>query len=99
MDAKAEKCILVSYSDEQKGYKCYNLRTKEVPVSRDVVFDKLALWYQPSTNLTPMDSMPITKDEINEVDPIDEEEIGTLEENSISFQLSKPNEELSRMAN
>jgi hypothetical protein len=24
LDAKAEKCILVGYSDEQKGYKCYN---------------------------------------------------------------------------
>ena len=24
LDAKAKKCILVSYSDEQKGYKCYN---------------------------------------------------------------------------
>ena len=24
LDAKAEKCILVNYSDEQKGYKCYN---------------------------------------------------------------------------
>ena len=32
LDAKAEKCILVGYSDEQKGYKCYNPRTKEVRV-------------------------------------------------------------------
>ena len=24
LDAKAEKCILVGYSDEQKGYKCYH---------------------------------------------------------------------------
>ena len=24
LDAKAEKCILVGYSDEQKGHKCYN---------------------------------------------------------------------------
>ena len=27
---KSEKCILVSYSQEQKGYKCYNPRTIEV---------------------------------------------------------------------
>ena len=27
LDAKAEKCIFVRYSDEQKGYKCYNPRT------------------------------------------------------------------------
>ena len=40
LDAKAEKCILVGYSDEQKGYKCYNPRTKQAHVSRDVVFDE-----------------------------------------------------------
>ena len=43
-----------------------------------------------------MDSMPITKDEINEVDPIDEEEIGTLEGSPTSFRLGGPMEELSR---
>ena len=48
LDAKAEKCILVGYSDEQKGYKCYNPRTKEARVSRDVVFDESASWYLPS---------------------------------------------------
>ena len=35
LDAKAEKCILVSYSDEQKGCKCYNPQTKKVQVRRD----------------------------------------------------------------
>ena len=40
LDAKAEKCILVGYSDEQKGYKCYNPLTKQARVSRDVVFDE-----------------------------------------------------------
>ena len=39
LDAKAEKCILVGYLDEQKGYKCYNPLTKQAHVSRDVVFD------------------------------------------------------------
>ena len=43
LDAKAEKCILVSYLDEPKGYKCYNPRTKQARVSRDVVFDESAL--------------------------------------------------------
>ena len=42
LDAKGEKCILVGYSDEQKGYKCYNPRTKQGRVSRDVVFDESA---------------------------------------------------------
>ena len=40
LDAKAKKCILVSYSDEQKGYKSYNPTTKQVRVSGDVVFDE-----------------------------------------------------------
>ena len=49
LDAKAEKCILVGYSDEEKGYKCYNPRTKQARVSRDVVFDESASWYLPPT--------------------------------------------------
>jgi hypothetical protein len=48
LDAKAEKCILVGYSDEQKGYKCYNPQTKQACVSRDVVFDESTSWYLPS---------------------------------------------------
>ena len=42
LDAKAKKCILVGYLDEQKGYKCYNPRTKQARVSRDIVFDESA---------------------------------------------------------
>ena len=45
LDAKAEKCILVGYSEEQMGYKCYNPPTKQARVSRDVVFDESASWY------------------------------------------------------
>ena len=30
LDAKSEKCILVDYSHEQKGYKGYNLRVTQV---------------------------------------------------------------------
>jgi hypothetical protein len=56
LDAKAEKCILVGYSDEQKGYKCYNPQTKQACVSRDVVVDESASWYLP-TALEP-DSNP-----------------------------------------
>lgn len=42
LDQKAKKC---GYSLEQKGYKCYNPVTRVVRVSRDVVFDELASWY------------------------------------------------------
>ena len=40
LDPKAEKCIFVGYSLEQKGYRYYNnLDTREIFVSKDVVFD------------------------------------------------------------
>ncbi|MCO5612558.1 hypothetical protein L7F22_066826 [Adiantum nelumboides] len=45
LDPKAEKCIFIGYSLEQKGYKCYNPITHHVRVSRDVVFDEMASWY------------------------------------------------------
>ena len=55
LDQKYEKCILVGYSQEQKGYKCYNSQTKQVQVSQDVVFDESASWYAlPSPNFIPM---------------------------------------------
>ena len=64
LDAKAEKCILVGYSDEQNGYKCYNPRTKQASMSRDVVFYESASWYLP---LTPdLNSNPSSDDEVSE---------------------------------
>ena len=75
LDCKAEKCILVFYSNEQKGYKCYNPRTKEVRVNRDVMFNVSASWYQPLTNSTTLESMSNFEDEASEAEmPLDEEE-------------------------
>ena len=42
LDPKATKCTFIGYSLEQKGYKCYNLVTCQVRVSRDVVLDDMA---------------------------------------------------------
>ena len=88
-DAKAEKRILVGYIDEQKSYKCYNPRTKLVRVSRYVVFDESALWYQPLTNTTLVHSMLNPGDEASEAELLNEEEINNLEESPISFCLLK----------
>ena len=41
LDPKAEKCVFIGYSLEQKGYRCYNPLTHKLRVSRDVVFDEL----------------------------------------------------------
>jgi hypothetical protein len=45
LDPKAEKCVFIGYSLEQKGYRCYNPITREMRVSRDVVFDEMSNWY------------------------------------------------------
>jgi transposase InsO family protein len=37
LDPKAEKCVFIGYSLEQKGYRCYNPVTCKMRVSRDVV--------------------------------------------------------------
>jgi hypothetical protein len=44
-DTKAEKCVFIGYSLKQKGYRCYNPVTREMRVSRDVVFDEMSSWY------------------------------------------------------
>jgi hypothetical protein len=47
LDPKAEKCIFIGYSLEQKGYRCFNPSTRKLQVSRDVVFDEMASCYSP----------------------------------------------------
>ena len=39
------------------------------------MFSEMASWYQPPPNLTPMDPMPNSKDEANEVEMMVDEEI------------------------
>ena len=38
MDSKSEKCIFIGYKYGLKGYKLWNLVTRKVVYSRDVVF-------------------------------------------------------------
>ena len=83
LNAKAEKCILIGYSNEHKGYKCYNPQTKQARVSYIVVIDESTSQYFPS-RLTLHNSIPISEDEVSEVVmPLYEEEIGALEESLI----------------
>ncbi len=41
LDPKADKCIFIGYSLEQKGYRCFNPSTHKLQVSKDVVFDEM----------------------------------------------------------
>jgi transposase InsO family protein len=45
LDSKAKKCVFIGYSLEQKGYKCSNPITREMRVSKDVVFNEMSNWY------------------------------------------------------
>ena len=38
LDNKSERCIFIGYKDGLKGYKLWNLETRKVVYSRDVVF-------------------------------------------------------------
>ena len=58
LNPKSEKCILVGYSLEQMGYKCFNPSTWKVCISQDVVFNKSTSWYK--LGLTPLE--PFTND-------------------------------------
>ena len=92
LDPKSEKCILIGYSLEQKGYKCYNPSTRKVRVSRDVVFDESASWYAPETTTTPT---PLDA-EYTERGVEDEDRITRMfEESPVTTRLSGPQEPLS----
>jgi hypothetical protein len=47
LDPKADKCIFIGYSLEQKGYRCFNPSTRKLQVSRNVVFEEMVSWYSP----------------------------------------------------
>ena len=44
LDDNSVKCIFVGYSSETKGYRFFNPLTKQLIVSRDVVFDEKNAW-------------------------------------------------------
>ena len=43
LQPKSEHCIFLGYPLDYRGWKCYNPLTKEVVISRDVVFVELEL--------------------------------------------------------
>ncbi|CAL9000577.1 unnamed protein product [Prunus brigantina] len=47
-DSRAAKCFFMGYSSTQKGYKCYDSRTRKIIISRDVVFDETCSFFDKS---------------------------------------------------
>lgn len=45
-DYRASPCVFIGYASRQKGYKLYNLKTKVVFISRDVIFQEKFYPYQ-----------------------------------------------------
>lgn len=43
-DEKGEKCIFIGYSEQSKAYKLYNPITKNVIISKDVIFIENEAW-------------------------------------------------------
>ena len=72
LDPRATKCAFMGYSSTQKGYKCYNLVTKRLVVSRDVKFDETTLYFSRKVDdegqgeslhdLFPLPSIPLCQD-------------------------------------
>ena len=92
MDAKSEKCILIGYSHEHKGHKCYNPQSKLVQLSCDVVFDEPSSWYSiPPPTLESSEPNSEVEAHLMDVD-----KTNTQEESPISFWLSVSNEGLSQ---
>jgi len=44
LDARSQKCVMLGYSEESKGYKMVDPITKKVIVSKDVVFEEEQSW-------------------------------------------------------
>lgn len=44
LDNKGTKCVFLGISEESKAYRLYNLVTKKIIISRDVIFDEDSNW-------------------------------------------------------
>jgi len=51
LDDKRQKCIFLGISDKSKAYRLFNLITKKIVVSRDVIFNEEAIWNWGDNNL------------------------------------------------
>ena len=87
LDPKAEKCIFVGYSLQQKGYRCYNPVTRELRVSRDVVFDELRSWYSDANDAIRAD---VKDDVVVQIDKPQSQVLSGPQESSSHGFVEKP---------
>ena len=59
LESKSRKCILVGYSEETKGYRCYEPSTRKIHISGDVQFQERRFWHTPSDLSNPTPSMAL----------------------------------------
>jgi transposase InsO family protein len=71
LDNRSHKCILLGVSDESKAYRLYDLVTKKIIISRDVIFEEGGKW---EWNLS------TTESEQNELTWGDDDDDITIEE-------------------
>ncbi|GJT22442.1 copia protein [Tanacetum coccineum] len=64
------KCVLIGYPVNQKGYKLYNWETKEVFLSRDVVFEENVFPFKQP--ITPSNDQNLPNYPIVETNPLEE---------------------------
>ena len=53
MQPKSEKCIVVGYSEDVKGYRLLQSHCNEIIIRRDVKFDENILAYEPNSAVVP----------------------------------------------
>jgi transposase InsO family protein len=59
LEPKSHKCIMIGYSEDTKGYRCYNLVTHKIHVSGDVHFMEHRFWHSPDDSLAPTTSVAL----------------------------------------
>ena len=53
LDPRAEQCVLLSFDEAAKAYRCYRSSTRKVFISRDLLIDEAAPPKPSSTSITP----------------------------------------------
>ncbi|KAI3787777.1 hypothetical protein L2E82_00197 [Cichorium intybus] len=53
LENRSSPCVFLGYPSNHRGYKCYNLSTRKITISRHVVFDESVFPFKSSSTPTP----------------------------------------------